>query len=142
MHAAIAVHTAHQDGTPLILAIGQVARAHRGRKTLQEIDCRAVFASTAKLVVEIDDADRVPEIVARAAHVAISGRPGPVVIVLPEEVFYERTEAALVGIPRGHCCSAVAGRGSRSRAPAEKYDAPPEHRRRFFHTPTRSHHRS
>ena len=102
MHAAIAVHTAYQDGTPMILAVGQVARAHRGREAFQEMDYGAVFASTAKLVVEIDSPDRVPEIVARAVHVATSGRPGPVVLVLPEDVLYEASVARQVSLPAAH----------------------------------------
>jgi acetolactate synthase-1/2/3 large subunit len=96
MHAAIAVHTAYQDGTPLILAVGQIARAHRGREAFQEMDYRSIFSSTAKLVVEIDDVDRIPEIVGRALHVATAGRPGPVVIALPEDVLYALTSATPV----------------------------------------------
>jgi acetolactate synthase-1/2/3 large subunit len=100
MHAAIAVHTAYQDGTPLVLAVGQIARAHRGREAFQEMDYRSVFSSTAKLVVEIDDVDRIPEIVARALHVATSGRPGPVVIALPEDVLYASTSVTPVPMAR------------------------------------------
>jgi acetolactate synthase-1/2/3 large subunit len=99
MHAAIAVHTAHQDGTPLVLVIGQIARDQRGREAFQEMDYRAVFASTAKFVVEIDDADRISELVARAVHIAKSGRPGPVVIALPEDMLYDETDAAAVVLP-------------------------------------------
>jgi acetolactate synthase-1/2/3 large subunit len=100
MHAAIAVHTAYQDGTPMILVVGQIPRAHRGREAFQEMDYRAIFSSTSKLVVEIDDVDRIPEIVGRALHVATSGRPGPVVIALPEDVLYARTSATPVPVAR------------------------------------------
>lgn len=92
MHAAIAVHTAFQDGTPLLLVVGQVARAAKGREAFQEMDYGAVFGTTAKLVVEITDVDRIPEIVARAFDVATAGRPGPVVVSVPEDVLFESSE--------------------------------------------------
>jgi len=83
------VHIARQDSTPLILLIGQVARATRGREAFQEIDYRQMFAGIAKWVCEIDDPTRIPELVARAFHTATSGRPGPVVIALPEDMLTE-----------------------------------------------------
>ena len=92
-HAAVGVHTARQDSTPLILLVGQVARGHRGREAFQELDLRAVFGSIAKAVVEIDDADRVPELVAGAYALAASGRQGPVVISLPEDVLAQPSSA-------------------------------------------------
>jgi acetolactate synthase-1/2/3 large subunit len=85
-HASIGVHIAFQDSTPMILFIGQVARAHRGREAFQEVDYVQMFGPLAKWVAEIDDIARIPEIVARAFHVATSGRPGPVVLALPEDV--------------------------------------------------------
>lgn len=88
-HASIGVHTAFQDGTPLILVVGQVARSHLGRAAFQEMDYTRVFGSSAKAVVTIMEADRIPEHVARAAHIAQSGRPGPVVLVAPEDVLAE-----------------------------------------------------
>jgi acetolactate synthase I/II/III large subunit len=88
------VHIARQDSTPLILLIGQVARAMRGREAFQEIDYRQMFGSIAKWVCEIDDPARIPELVARAFHTATSGRQGPVVIALPEDML---TEAAACG---------------------------------------------
>jgi acetolactate synthase-1/2/3 large subunit len=94
-HASIAVHTAYQDGTPLILVVGQVARAHLGRQAFQEMDFDQVFGSSAKSVVTVMDADRIPEHVARAVHVAQSGRPGPVVLVLPEDVLTDLTTAPI-----------------------------------------------
>jgi acetolactate synthase-1/2/3 large subunit len=83
------VHIARQDSTPLILLIGQVARAMRGREAFQEIDYRQMFGGIAKWVCEIDDPARIPELVARAFHTATSGRPGPVVIALPEDMLTE-----------------------------------------------------
>lgn len=85
-HASVGVHIAFQDSTPMILFIGQVARAHRGREAFQEVDYVQMFGPLAKWVAEIDDIARIPEIVARAFHVATSGRPGPVVLALPEDV--------------------------------------------------------
>ena len=90
-HASVGVHIAQQDSTPMILFIGQVARNHRGRDAFQEVDYQQMFGSIAKLVMEIDDPNRMPELVARAFHVAVSGRPGPVVISLPEDMLTEMT---------------------------------------------------
>ena len=90
-NAAAGVHIAHQDSTPLLLFVGQVARDALGREAFQELDYRAVFGTMAKWVVQIDDPARLPELVSRAFHVATSGRPGPVVIALPEDML---TEAA------------------------------------------------
>ncbi len=88
------LHIAQQDSTPMVLFVGQVARSTRGRDTFQELDYAAVFGSVAKWVVEIDDAGRVPELVARALRVAVSGRPGPVVVSLPEDMLTDVTTAA------------------------------------------------
>jgi acetolactate synthase I/II/III large subunit len=85
-HASNGVHTASQDSTPMILLVGQVARDAVGREGFQELDYGAVFGSMAKWVAQIDDAARVPELVARAFTVATSGRPGPVVLALPEDM--------------------------------------------------------
>ncbi len=92
-HAAVGVHTARQDSTPLLLLVGQVARAHRGREAFQEIDCRQVFGTLAKGVFEADTADQLPELVASAFTLATSGRQGPVVLSLPEDVLSEETDA-------------------------------------------------
>jgi acetolactate synthase-1/2/3 large subunit len=86
MHAAIGVHTARQDSTPLILLVGQIQRGTSGREAFQELDQRAVFGSAAKWATQVEDAARLPEILARAFWVARSGRPGPVVVGLPEDV--------------------------------------------------------
>ena len=93
-HASVGVHTADQDSTPLILFVGQVPRGHTGRDAFQELDYSAVFGSTAKWAAQVDDAARIPEHVARAFAVATAGRPGPVVLALPEDVLDEETDAA------------------------------------------------
>ncbi len=85
-HASIGVHTAHQDSTPMILLIGQIDRGFRDREGFQEVDYRAMFGPLAKWVAEIDDAARIPEYILRAFQVATSGRPGPVVLSLPEDM--------------------------------------------------------
>jgi acetolactate synthase I/II/III large subunit len=86
------VHVASQDSTPLIMFVGQVARDMKEREAFQEIDYKAVFGSMAKWVVEIDRAERIPEIVSRAFHVATQGRPGPVVIALPEDMLTDTVD--------------------------------------------------
>jgi len=88
-NASAGVHIAAQDSTPMILLIGQVARSMREREAFQEIDYRQMFRGIAKWVTEIDDAARIPELLARAYHTACSGRPGPVVISLPEDMLTE-----------------------------------------------------
>ena len=93
-NAAAGVHIAHQDSTPLLLFVGQVAREALGREAFQELDYGAVFGSMAKWVVQIDDPKRLPELVSRAFHVATSGRPGPVVIALPEDMLTQTATAA------------------------------------------------
>ncbi|MCA3184372.1 MULTISPECIES: thiamine pyrophosphate-binding protein [unclassified Cupriavidus] len=85
-HGSIGVHIAQQDSTPMILFVGQIAREHKGREAFQEVDYAAVFGSMCKWAAEIDDPARIPEMVARAFAVATSGRPGPVVLALPEDV--------------------------------------------------------
>ena len=93
-NAAHGIHIARQDSTPLIMFVGQVARDMREREAFQELDYRAVFGGMAKWATEIDDPARVPEIVSRAFYVATSGRPGPVVIALPEDMLTERVAVA------------------------------------------------
>src|SRR6266700_4147238 len=93
-NASSGLHIAQQDSTPLILFVGQIAREYREREAFQELDYRAVFGSIAKWVTEIDDPARVPELISRAFHVATSGRPGPVVIALPEDMLVERVIVA------------------------------------------------
>jgi acetolactate synthase I/II/III large subunit len=85
-NAAAGVHIARQDSTPMILFVGQIARRMRDREAFQEIDYRQMFGGVAKWAVEIDDAARIPEILGRAFRVAMQGRPGPVVVALPEDM--------------------------------------------------------
>ena len=93
-NAAHGVHIAEHDSVPLILFIGQIERGMRGRGAFQEMDYRSFFGSTAKWVTEIDDAARIPEIVSRAFHTAMQGRPGPVVIALPEDMLTDLASVA------------------------------------------------
>ena len=88
-HASIGIHTAMQDSTPMVVLIGQVGRAMKDREAFQEVDYRAMFGPLAKWVAEIDRAERIPEYIARAFHMAQSGRPGPVVLSLPEDLTSE-----------------------------------------------------
>ncbi len=87
-NASIGVHTAFQDSTPMILFIGQADQSMLDREAFQEVDFRAMFAPLAKWSAEIRDPNRIPEYVARAFHTAVSGRPGPVVLSLPEDVLF------------------------------------------------------
>ncbi len=85
-NASSGVHVARQDSTPMVLFVGQIARGHRDREAFQEVDYRAFFGPLAKWVAEVEEADRLPEYINRAFHVAMSGRPGPVVLALPEDM--------------------------------------------------------
>jgi acetolactate synthase-1/2/3 large subunit len=93
-NASIGVHTAYHDSTPLILFIGQVARGFGEREAFQEIDYRRMFAPIAKWATQIDDPQRIPELLARAFQLAVSGRPGPVVIALPEDMLDQQVAVA------------------------------------------------
>ncbi len=99
-NAAIGLHTAFQDSTPMVLFIGQVASDQRDREAFQELDYRQMFGpgtlGMAKWVGEVQDADRLPEYVARAFHTALQGRPGPVVLVLPEDMLTQMTSAPVL----------------------------------------------
>jgi acetolactate synthase I/II/III large subunit len=86
------LHVARQDSTPLVLFVGQIARGHRDREAFQEVDYRAFLGPLAKWVAEVDDVARLPEYVNRAFRVAQSGRPGPVVLALPEDMLSEHAE--------------------------------------------------
>ncbi|MBI3144965.1 MAG: thiamine pyrophosphate-binding protein [Pseudogulbenkiania sp.] len=87
-HASNGVHTAMQDSTPMILFIGQVERAFLGREAFQEVDYVKMFGGLAKWATQIDSLERIPEVVARAFSVALSGRPGPVVVALPDDILF------------------------------------------------------
>src|SRR4029079_9029521 len=104
-NASIGVHTAFQDSTPMILFIGQGVGDLVAREACQEIDYRQMFGPVAKWAAQIDRAERIPEYVSHAFHVATSGRPGPVVLALPEDMLttmvsvpdarpYQRVQAA------------------------------------------------
>jgi acetolactate synthase-1/2/3 large subunit len=93
-NASCGVHIAAQDSTPMILFIGQVARHMREREAFQEVNYKQFFGGMAKWVVEVDDPARFPELIARAFRVAMQGRPGPVVVALPEDVLVEEAEVA------------------------------------------------
>lgn len=99
-NASIGLHTAFQDSTPMILFIGQVASEQRDREAFQELDYRQMFGpgtlGMAKWVGEVHDADRLPEYVARAFHTALQGRPGPVVLVLPEDMLTQFSAAPVL----------------------------------------------
>ena len=92
-NASAGIHIARQDSNPVILFIGQIARGIKEREAFQEVDYKRFYGDIAKWVVEIDDAARIPEIVTRAFSVATSGRPGPVVISLPEDMLTDTVEA-------------------------------------------------
>ncbi|MDB5961187.1 MAG: thiamine pyrophosphate-binding protein, partial [Massilia sp.] len=96
-NAAIGVHTAYQDSTPMILFIGQVGLDFMDREAFQEIDYRRMYGQMAKWVTQIDRADRIPEYIARAFQVATSGRPGPVVLALPEDMLTDEAAVADTG---------------------------------------------
>ena len=100
-HASIGVHTAFQDSTPMILLIGQCAREHLDREAFQEIDYRRMFGQMAKWVAQIDDPRRIPEYLSHAFHTATSGRPGPVVLSLPEDVLSDVCPV-VPGAPKYH----------------------------------------
>ncbi len=93
-NASAGVHVAFQDSTPLILFIGQVARDQMEREAFQEIDYRRMYGPMAKWVAEVEDPARLPEFIARAFHTATSGRPGPVVLALPEDMLTQIVETA------------------------------------------------
>ena len=104
-NAAIAVHTAYQNSTPMILFVGQIRSTDRDREAFQELDYRQVFGGVAKWVTELDNPDRAGELVRRACNTSLSGRPGPVVIALPENVLRmdcKMPAAASVNVPTAH----------------------------------------
>lgn len=88
-HASIGIHTAHQDSTPLIMFVGQIALSDRGRGAFQEVDYREVFGGLAKWATELETPSRTVEVVERAFATALQGRMGPVVVALPENLLHE-----------------------------------------------------
>ena len=95
-NASIGVHTAMQNSSPMILFIGQIGRDMTEREAFQEIDYKAYFGSISKWVVQVNNADRLPEIIGRAFSMALSGRPGPVVVSLPEDMLRDLTSAVAI----------------------------------------------
>ena len=95
-NASIAVHSAKYDSAPLVLLVGQVGRAARGREAGQEIDYGQFFGSIAKWVIEVNDPKQIPRIMGRAFHLARTGRPGPVVIALPRDVIEENADITMM----------------------------------------------
>lgn len=93
-NALAGVHIAQQDSAPMILFVGQIERGMREREAFQEMDYRAVFGTQCKWATEIDQVERIPELISRAFHIATSGRPGPVVIALPEDMLTEMASVA------------------------------------------------
>ena len=93
-NASAGIHIARQDSTPMVMFVGQIDRTHRDREAFQEIDYRAVFGGLAKWVAEVDQTERLPEYIGRAFHMAMAGRPGPVVLALPEDML-----SALADVP-------------------------------------------
>lgn len=124
-NASIAVHVAEQDAVPLVLFIGQVPRNELGRRAFQEVDYAKTFSDMAKAVWTIDDARRVPEIIAKAFQVARAPTPGPVVVVLPEDMLEDEADARVVeplavpraGAPAPETVADVAARLARSERP-------------------------
>ena len=112
-HGAIGVHVAMQDSTPMLLFVGQIPHEDTGRDAFQEVDYRQMFAPLAKWVTQIDQAKRIPEIVAHAVDVATSGRPGPVVIALSEEM--QRDQAEVADLPRAKVTPGVPRSGGAAR---------------------------
>ncbi|MFN0262805.1 thiamine pyrophosphate-binding protein [Tepidamorphus sp. 3E244] len=113
-NASSGVHVAAQDSTPMVLLVGQIGRDMDGREAFQEVDYRAFYGSMAKWVTQIDRPERIPEIISHAWHVAMSGRPGPVVIALPEDML--RDEVDRVAGPRVEVASPAPARPDVARA--------------------------
>ena len=91
-NAASGVHIAQQDSTPMILFVGQIEKEMYGRDAFQEVNYQEFFGGMSKLVIEVQEANRLSEIISRAYHTAMSGRPGPVVIALPENMLTEKVD--------------------------------------------------
>jgi acetolactate synthase-1/2/3 large subunit len=99
-NGAVGVHTGYQDSTPMVVFIGQVGNEFAEREAFQEIDYRRMYGQMAKWVAQIDRVERIPEYVSHAFHATCAGRPGPVVLALPEDMLF--AEAAVADVPRHH----------------------------------------
>lgn len=103
-NASAGVHVAMQDSTPMVLFVGQIDNRQTDRETFQEVDYRAMFGGLAKWVAQVDQTDRLPEYIARAFRVALNGRPGPVVLALPENMLSGQAEVAdFTGVVQPDC---------------------------------------
>src|SRR5277367_4543424 len=98
-NAMVALHSAYHDATPMVMLVGQVERKDFGRLTLQEQNYSRLLSDVTKLVIEVNEPEQASEAIARAFHVAESGTPGPVAVILPEDIFDEETNAE-VDAPR------------------------------------------
>ena len=123
-HGSIGLHTALQDSTPMVMLIGQVARDQFDREAFQEIDYRQMFGQVTKWVAQIENAERIPEYIARAFHTAMSGSPGPVALALPEDMLRDRVATADTapyavhrGHPSAHAMQALRGMLEEARKP-------------------------
>jgi len=122
-NATVGVHTAMQDSVPMILFVGQVGTDVKGREAFQEVDYPAFFGPLAKWAVEIDDVNRVPELISRAWTVALSGRPGPVVVALPEDMLVATSDvqpSVPVTVPEPGVAPAIAEQMHAMLAAAER----------------------
>jgi acetolactate synthase I/II/III large subunit len=99
-NGSVGVHTGFQDSTPMVMFIGQVGNDFAEREAFQEIDYRRMYGQLAKWVAQIDRVERIPEYVSHAFHTAMAGRPGPVVLALPEDMLF--SQAAVADVPRHH----------------------------------------
>ena len=97
-NGAVGIHTAHQDSTPVLVFVGQVGNDFVEREAFQEIDYRRMYGQLTKWVAQIDRAERIPEYLSHAFHTATAGRPGPVLLALPEDMLF--SEAAVADAPR------------------------------------------
>lgn len=112
-NASAGIHVAMQDATPMVVFVGQIARSHRDRGAFQEVDYRAFFGPLAKWSCEVDQTERLPEYLARAFHVARTGRPGPVIVALPEDMLSD-----IADVPDRPAVPATQGRVSNADASA------------------------
>jgi len=108
-NASSGIHVAMHDSTPMVVFVGQIDRAHRDRAAFQEVDYRQMFGGLAKWVAEVDDTARLPEYISRAFHVAMAGRPGPVVLALPEDML--SAEAQVADLPTATPARAAVAQG-------------------------------
>ena len=115
-HASVGIHTAFQDSTPLLLLVGQARRDVLDREAFQEIDYRRMFGQLSKWVAQVDDPRRIPEYLSHAFHTAMSGRPGPVVLALPEDMLTEQAVAKAAPRAQRVAASPSAGQMSRLRS--------------------------